>query len=357
MEYKQNLINELKSIFKIGKAKRHWAIPVMASLCVGLPLLIGYFLDNFSASLTVSLGGLVILYLPTEANLLGRVSKLLLCSFGFVFSYLIGIFFSFNYCISYIVFGIFSTIVYIITKKVKLNPPGTFFFILIAAMASGIPFSLGEIPYRIGLMTLGVFFSCFIAFLFSLLFIKSDIKSEAKNILSNIDIQDNIDYLEAIIIGIFMSLSFFIAHMFGLNNPYWVPISCLAVMQGVNAKHIWQRGFYRVLGTTLGMILCWFILSFLKTPLEIIISIMIFQYIIELLVVKNYFYAVLFITPMTVLLSEAGHPNSIDPNLLILARLKDVFLGSTFGAFGGWILYNEKFRYQIKKHIQIKTKK
>lgn len=351
--YLQTLKNELISIFKLGTNKRHWTIPVMASLCVGFPLFIGVLTDHFSTSLTVSLGGLVILYLPAKENIVGRLSKLLLCSFGFIIAYLIGISFSFNFYVSSVVFGVFSGIVYFIHKMFRLSAPGNFFFIMISAMASGIPFDMEQIPFRIGLITLGTLFSCFVAFVFSLFIFKPDIQKDVQETFNNIYIRKDVDYLEAFIVSVFMFASLLLAHFMKLDNPYWVPISCLAVMQGVNTPHIWRRGFYRILGTVLGMIFCWFILTVVKTPLEMIIAIVILQYVIELLVVKNYFWAVLFITPMTVLLAEAGSNITQDPNILVIARLKDVMLGSLLGAIGGWIIYNEKLRYEVVKHIRL----
>ncbi len=352
-EFKSNLIKEFQSTFKMGSGKRHWTIPLMASLCVGLPMLIALLLGNFKAGLTVGLGGLVILYLPVNDNIVGRISKLLLCSFGFIISYLIGVTFSFNIYVSCLTFGVYTGIVYFITKMVKLNPPGNFFFIMIAAMASGIPFSLEKIPHNIGLLTLGTLFSCFIAFVFSLLLLKPNIAKDVHKSYSKIYLSNHVDYLEAFIIGVFMSLSFLTAHFLGLNNPYWVPISCLAVMQGVNTTHIWRRGFYRISGTLLGMFFCWIILSLIKMPLEMILAIMLLQYIIEILIVKNYFFAVLFITPMTILLSEAGSTIAITPDILVIARLKDVLIGSLLGAIGGWIIYNERLRYRVVRRIRI----
>ena len=346
------IARESEQILKINPVKRHWTIPVMASICVGFPMLIGLLLGNFQTSLTVSLGGLVILYMPANENLIGRMSKLLLCSFGFIFSYIVGIAFSFNPIVSCIAFGIFSVAVYVVTKMTRLSPPGNFFFIMIAAMASGIPFSLEEIPFRIGLITLGTLFSCFIAFVFSLLLFKPNIQNDVKEVLSKEYKIKDVDFVQALIIGLFLSISFAVAHFIGLNNPYWAPISCLAVMQGVTTKHIFSRGISRILGTSLGMLVCWAILYFTNTPLQIIATIVILQFIIENVIVKNYFFAMLFITPMTILLSEVGSPISLEPDVLIYARLKDVLLGSLFGFIGGWLIYNEKLRIQAIKGIK-----
>lgn len=349
----KSIKSELQFLLKINPAKRHWSIPFMASICVGVPMLFGVLTNCFNASLTVSLGGLVILYVPSNQNTIGQLSKLILCSFGFIVAYLIGLSFSFNPILSCIVFGVFSSIVYFFSKMFQLNPPGNFFFLLMTVIASGIPFSATKIPEKIGLFTLGTIFTCTIAFIFSFLIHKPNLKKDTKAVLSQKFQIKNVDYIESFVIGFFMFMSFLVAHLLKLDNPYWVPTSCLAVMQGVSTTHIWRRSFYRSLGTFLGMILCWALLKIVSSPIQIVLTIMLLQFIIETLIVKNYFIAVLFITPMTIFLAEAGSNLTQDPNLLIVARIKDVFLGSFFGIIGGWILYHEKLRYEIDKRIRI----
>jgi uncharacterized membrane protein YccC len=80
-----------------------------------------------------------------------------------------------------------------------------------------------------------------------------------------------------------MALSIATGKFFKLEYPYWIPISCLAVLQGVNVGHIWQRGIHRVLGTLIGLGIAWIIFSYITTPLGICLSIIILQIIVECL--------------------------------------------------------------------------
>lgn len=350
---KEFLKQELKEVFKLKPNNRHWSIPVLASLCVGIPMFVGYVMNAFSSALTVSLAGLVILYMPTNSNFVGRMAKLLICSFGFLISFGIGIIFSFNPIISCIVFGVFSAIIHWLSLWLKMNPPGNFFFIMLAALASGIPFNLEKIPEKIGLIAIGTIFACFLALTYSLITRKPDIIKETSGMLKEVHFKKDADYAESFIIGFFMFISLLIGHLYGFNKPYWIPISCLAVMQGATAHHIWRRGFYRVLGTVLGMGLCWIILSTLKDPLGICIAIVILQFIIESTVTRNYALAVVFITPLTILLAEAANPLAQSPTELITSRLIDVLIGSLIGALGGWFVYHEKTRHYVVKKIRI----
>ncbi len=344
---------ELKELFMLKPVNRHWSVPLLAALCVGTPLFIGLLLEEFASALTVSLAGLVILYMPTHSNSVARMATLLICSFGFMVSYGLGVTFSFNPIISSVSFGIFSIIIHWISLLFKVKAPGNFFFIMLASMASGLPFSLEQIPQRIGLIAMGTMLACFFALVYSLIIKKPNILNETKYILDNVSLQKEANYVEAFIVGVFMFLSLLIGHLFALKNPYWIPISCLAVMQGATTYHIWRRGLYRIIGTVLGMALCWLILTNIKSPLGICIAIVLLQFSIESLITRNYTWAVLFITPMTILLSEVGSPIADVPTELIKSRLMDVCIGSILGAAGGWFLYHENLRNQAVKGIRL----
>ncbi len=54
---------------------------------------------------------------------------------------------------------------------------------------------------------------------------------------------------------------------------------------------------------------------------------------------RNYGLAVIFITPLTVLLAEASTV-ALPPDQLVLARMSDIVLGSVIGFVGGVILHH-----------------
>jgi hypothetical protein len=331
---------EIRSLFQLKKTERLWHIPALASLCTGLPLLLGYSIGRLEYGLLACLGGLAILYMPST-RLEHRMITQALCAFGFVLSFTIGICFSFNPYISAAVLGFYGFGVNFLTRHFRLPAPGNFFFIMIASMASCMPVDIPTIPTKIGLIALGAIFACIFAFLYSiyitwrfphnLQFPPAPRKTMA--IMT-----------ESITVGIFAFSSLLIAHLSKLDNPYWIPISCLAVMQGVSVSHVWQRGIHRIAGTFVGMGVTWLLLQMDMTPLIICVSILILQFIIEMLVVRHYGLAVIFITPMTVLLSEIAGASSIDPTQLVSLRVLDITIGSCIGILGGLILHNQQIR-------------
>lgn len=346
--FRSRLHKEIMFLFELKKTERLWHIPVLASLCVGLPLLIGYYFDKLDYGILSCMAGLVILYLPST-TLARRMITLLACSFGFMISFAIGISFSFNPIFSSIVLGLFAGAVYLVVNYFGMKPPGSFFFIMIASIASCMPFDLMTIPTRVGLIGMGAMLACFLAFFYSLYITK---KSPPKSELIVVKRKYYATLFEALIVGFFIFLSLLAGHLLQLENPYWLPISCAAVMQGASFQHIWQRSFQRILGTFIGLGLAWLLLLLKMTPLTICISIMVLQFIIEMLIGRHYGLAVIFITPLTLFLAEAGSAMTVDPTTLISVRFMDILLGSVIGAIGGWFLHHEQFRHKAERQIR-----
>ena len=76
-------------------------------------------------------------------------------------------------------------------------------------------------------------------------------------------------------------------------------------------------------------------------------------FVIEILVVRHYALAVIFITPLTLLLADAatlGESHSIAP--LMQARLIDTVLGCLVGLVGGMCLHSPAFRARVGTPIK-----
>lgn len=349
---RQVIGKEIKAFFQLNKSNRVWHIPVLAALSVGIPLIVGLYTGNLRNSLISSMGGLVILYYAPSLPLASRMITLLTCAFGFMLSYTIGLFFSFNPFVSAIVFGLWAMSAHWIVSFFKTKAPGNFFFIMMASMASCQPFDLAAIPQKTGLLGLGTMLACLLGLAYALLMHRKQAPASAHTLSVTISNNQYTSLVESGIMGLFMFAALLTGHLLAFKNPYWIPISCLAVMQGISRQHIWRRAAHRIIGTFIGLGLCWLALSISKTPLNICISIILLQFVVEWLISRHYALAVIFITPMTILLAEAGNPLVQDPNHLLSARITDILVGSLIGAVGGWFIYHEKIRQSAVRQIR-----
>lgn len=65
---------------------------------------------------------------------------------------------------------------------------------------------------------------------------------------------------DAVIVGLFVGIAPTLAHALQLAQPYWVPISCLAVLQGMTLRAVWTKQIHRIVGTAIGLLLVWGVL-------------------------------------------------------------------------------------------------
>jgi hypothetical protein len=336
----------MKALFAFNKSERKWHLPVVTGLSVGIPMIFGWYFDIIEAGKLASLAGLSILYIQSH-QLAERMILLMTCCFGIMTCFAIGLLFSYNIFLAPIAFGLLTFGVNYSLHKLHLTkPPGNFFFIMLASMAICTPFEFENIPTKIGYIALGTIFTCLIALIYSLFTLKENrspatISSKKEGYTHT---------AESIIFGVFMLISLTVAFSFPLDNPYWIPISCIAVMQGSSSKHTWHRGLERIIGTLIGLGFTWLIAYANPTPFFMVISITLLQMIIEFFVVRNYTIAVIFITILTIFLAESSNQLSQNIDKVFLSRLVDILIGSVIGIIGGWVLYHEKVRHYARFH-------
>lgn len=339
MKPPSNLIllkEQFSSLFVIRPIKRPTLYLVMAAFAVGLPTLVGAAIDQFAASINASMGGLIILYLR-QTKFTHRMITMGLCAFGMTLSFTLGLLTSFHPVLSAFTLLLSVFLVTVICRYYALPPPGTFFFIVAACIGRTIPFDIALVAERIGVLMFGSMSACLVALLYSVIqvyFLKQDLPDPPPKPDSRIDAI----IIESAIIALVVAGSYLFARSIGMENPYWVPISCAAILQGATFREIWHRNVHRIFGTAVGLVLTWAIFSLSPSNWMLAICIIVLSFLIEYLVTRNYGLAVIFITPLTVIYADSALYQG-DANLLLVNRLADITLGSIVGYLGGWLIH------------------
>ncbi|WP_298041236.1 FUSC family protein [uncultured Microbacterium sp.] len=120
-----------------------------------------------------------------------------------------------------------------------------------------------------------------------------------------------------------------IATAIGIGHPYWAMVSVTVPLAAADAKGRSLRGIQRVIGTLLGVLVTWAVLSFDPSPVVLIIVIGIAQAGAEMFVGRNYGFALLFITPLALCMVQLVHP--IPVTQLIADRAIETVLGVAVG--------------------------
>ncbi|HAF56219.1 MAG TPA: FUSC family protein [Thauera sp.] len=331
---------EWRHLTTFNPSTRRWQMPFAAALASGLPLMVGAWFGHLEYGLISSIGGLVFLYVP-NTPLSHRMVWLMACAFGMSTSYALGLITHFLPLAKVGVLALIALLVTMVCRFYRVGPPGSLFFVMAAAIGAYTPGTIEQIPLRIGLITMGALLASAIAFLYSLYILRVQAPEPVAPLPP-----PTFDFVvfDAVMIGAFVGLSLAIAQALQLDRPYWVPVSCLAVIQGVSLRAVWNRQIQRVLGTAAGMLLAWGLLSLPLDPWRIALLVILLAFVIETLVVRHYGLAVIFITPLTILLAEAATLGQAPLAELIQSRFIDTLLGCVVGLVGGICLHSARFR-------------
>ena len=115
----------------------------------------------------------------------------------------------------------------------------------------------------------------------------------------------------------------------GLPFPYWAQIAAIAPLTAPGRTLQVERGLHRVVGTTLGIVTTAFLLSFPAQPWQFVVWVVVLQFLAEMYVMRNYAFALLFITPLALLMVQLAHPQPIAP--MLEARVLETAIGVVVG--------------------------
>lgn len=115
----------------------------------------------------------------------------------------------------------------------------------------------------------------------------------------------------------------------GLPFPYWAQVAAVVPLSAPARFSQVERGLHRVVGSTLGIITTAFLLSFPMLEWQFVVWVVILQFIAELYVLRNYALALVFITPLALLMVQMAHPQPIGP--MLTARVVETAIGVGVG--------------------------
>ncbi|MCO4787346.1 MAG: FUSC family protein [Marinomonas atlantica] len=340
----------LKSLVVLNKVSRPWHLPVTTGVTIGAPAVIGALTGTFNDAMIASLGAMVFLYMSPNRTT-SRMLTMILCTFGFMACLTLATLAAVVPGLAPVGLFMIALAVIVITRYYCLPPPGSFFFILASCVAMAMPFDFSAIPMRVGLIALGGLWAVLMAFIYSLF------TGAHKTTYTPVEVDPRVNaiLLEALFLSVCISGSYAFALILSLDNPYWVPISCAAILQGATFRMVWHRNIHRIVGTSIGMLLASFIFSFHPSPIVLALLICVLQTIIEVFIVKNYALAVTFITPLTVIMAEITS-TGMDASVLLEQRMIDIVLGSFIGFIAGAIFHRTSLFNSLEKKMDERSR-
>lgn len=347
---------ELIHLTTFNPHTRPWHMPMVAAIAVSLPVFLGAYMGQLGFGLIASLGSMVILNLPYAGNFLFRMTQVLACSFGFVACFTIGLLAQWLPSLTVIWLGFVTFWVAIFSRYYRLAPPAGVFMLMATAIALFMPTPLSQIPFFVGLIAIGCLFSGMVGCVYSLLLI---VKQPVLPPPERDYIPDML--VDSLLVAIIVALSQAIALVFEMPRAYWVSVSCYVVISGISFRSMWVKQVHRIVGTAIGMLVAWGLLMLGLSPWGVGLTVFALIFLIETLVVRHYGMAVIFITPLTIILAEysgGGVSHGLEPHQLvphigyqavILARFWDTVLGCVIGIMGGVVMHARPVRPYMQR--------
>jgi hypothetical protein len=338
------LAAELRHFWTLKASTRPWQMPLAAALASGLPLVVAAALGELAMGLPASLGGLVFLYVPST-SLSHRMGWLMACAFGMAASYWLGLL---THLAPALQVPAVALVALLSTMAMRFHsgpPPGGIFFVMAAAIASATPAAGHALPMLAGLFTLGTVLAVLLALAYSLLVVTprhapAPPRRDFESVV-----------VESVLISVFVGLSLALAHLLGLTRPYWVAITCLGVIQQASLRAAWSRQLQRIAGTGVGLLVFWGFTQVPVTPWTVALAILTLTFLIESLVVRHYALAVVFITPLALLLAESADLSHGLPAGVMQARFLDTLVGCAVALAGAACLHSPALRARIGRPL------
>lgn len=339
----------LLPFIELSDHKRPLGFLMTVALAIGGPVMLGVWFGHFAMGVGASIGGLACVYLR-QTPLAHRMLTMALVTFGFCASFTVSLLAAFNPLVMAFVLGVVAFLATFICRYYLLPPPGSFFFILVACIASAMPFDLTLLVQRAGLLLFGCIGATTLALVYSLAQLVKGHSGGSHEFEAATEPRLVAIFLESLTIASFITASYLIALALGFDRPYWAPISCAAILQGASFRAVRHRNIHRIAGTAIGMGLTWVIFALSPSLWALALLVLLLSFLTEILVTRNYGFAVIFITPLTIIFAEAENA-SLDINGVILLRMTNVILGSVVGYLGGWLLHKREFYGRLEQRL------
>ena len=131
----------------------------------------------------------------------------------------------------------------------------------------------------------------------------------------------------ALRVGVAALITGFVALWLGVDHSYWaVAAAVLMLHQGFDWIRTVARGTERMLGTFVGLAVAGVVLALEPHGLVLALMLGVLQFVVEILVTRNYALSVVFITPLALTIAYSGSPVHDVPSLLV-ARGIDTVIG------------------------------
>jgi len=324
------------SLFALApKRGPRWHLATQAALGIAVPIAVMTLLGEPSLGYIAASGAFTVLFAGT-APVIDRARILPFVAAGLILSAALGVALS----ASAVLVSIGVVVVAIVSAALafgfRLGPPGPLFFVLVFGLSAHVIASSPIAPLvYIAALAAGCLFSYLVAMAPLLLPRSRTIAAQPLRELLPGPTFTADSRMLVVRVAIVAVVGVLLGLVIDPTRTYWIVGSAVAVIGVAAARRAAvQRGLHRMLGTVVGAGVYALLALLHPSGLWLALLLGALQFTIELVVVRHYALALVFITPLVLLLTGAatGDIGSMD---VAFERIVDTVVGAALGAVSG----------------------
>lgn len=322
------------SLISFAPSPKRWPVALTAAIAMAVPVAVATFFGATPLGLLAGLGAFTALYcVPLSRR--DRLRVLPFIGLGLIVASALGVALSGSRPLTAIGLVVVGSAVIWLVQGIVLGPPGALFFILVFGIAGHLsaPVGIGGAGIDGALVILLVLAGSVFAYLvvvvpllvpavrrgaggptpMRVLFPAYELSATDRRIATRLTVA--------------LAVSALIGALLGLGHGYWIAGSAVAILSVGHSRTLSAtRGVHRVLGTVVGAGIFLLVASLEPHGYVLALVLAALQFTIELVVIRHYALALVFITPLVLIISTSS---STQPVLAIVGeRVLDTVVGA-----------------------------
>jgi len=333
----RKLLSLARDLHSIGPANNDRLSAVRVALSVAIPTLFLLAIGRPELTLYAVFGGLTAMYGRNESHQL-RLRHQLQAAVVLLFGVTVGTFLAVNHIHSWglvAVEAVLAGVGSVYSDRVRLKPNGPFFGVLALGACASVPVA---VPFGVAVLIAAASASFSLLVGFSGWIRVRAWKSGAVRYapaltprLRQAAVVHAARYVTAV------GAAGAVGVLSGSGYPHWAMAAAAVPLAGADMPSAVNRGIHRIVGTFLGLGVVAVVLfpgplspvRYLPATLVLVALVIICQFCTELFMTRHYGWAMVFFTPVILLMTELASP--VDPGRLLAERAAETLVGALTG--------------------------
>ena len=313
-------------IIRVGPGQGDHRVALRAVLSVGVPLFALLLLGRLDIAIYASFGAFVALYGRTESPR-GRVRMQAGAGGVLLSAMLVGTALSFFHTPAFgtvAVIALLAAAVTLFAYRQRWHPPGALFAVFAAGATTSFPATASTFVTVLLIGGASVLWSLFVTTAFVLL--RRGSWGRPTRSLPPIGA---VAWEMTVTVGVATLLAGVAGLLLVGTHWYWAMVGAVAAVSGAHVTARLIRGAQRLVGTLLGVLIAAGLLALDLPPWLVIVVAVAMQAGAELFIGRNYGIAMIFVTPLALLMVSLASP--LHPGLLLRDRVLETVIGVSLG--------------------------